>query len=151
MSLDNTALLPPSSRIRTVMTKIGTELTPIVETVRYFLRLPEEETDDLVAYIEFSPPMTIVNESLQSSQRSWITLPIVVYLYVNESDTRILADLIEHATETLMAASAITNYRNAFSTDVGFSIEKITVAEVGFGDEYGQVKLIIEVLMHHEV
>lgn len=150
MPLDNTGLLPPSSRIRTVMTKIGTELTPIVEAVRYFLRLPDEETNDLVAYIEFSPPMTIVNESIQSSQRSWMVLPIVVYLYINESDTRILGDLIEHATKTIMAPTAITNYRNAFATDIGFSIEKITVAEVGFGDEYSQAKLVIECLLHHE-
>jgi len=141
--------MPPASRLRTVMTKIGTELTPIVEVVRYFLRLPDEETEDLAAYIEFDAASTITNESIEGSQRSWMPFRVLVYLYINEKDTRVLADLIERVTMRLMTESAIENYRNAFGQDVGFSIEQISLSEVGFGDEFGQAKLTIEVLMHH--
>lgn len=150
MPLDNTALLPPASRLRTVLTTIGTEIAPIFETVRYELRLPDDEPDDLVAYVEFEAPLVIVNESIQGSQRSWMPFKVLIYIYINESDSRILADLIEHVTETVMTDSAQTNYRNAFGTAIGFSVEQINIAEIGFGEEFCQAKLALEILMHHE-
>jgi hypothetical protein len=149
MPVDNATYLPASSQFRTVMTLIGTTLTPIMQTVRYFLRLPEDETSDVVAYIEFESPINLVNESIESSQRSWMGFKVVVYLYITEGDTRTMADLIHRVATTLFAPAAIVSYRNAFSTDNGFSIENLTVTEVGFGVEYCQAKIVLDCMFFH--
>lgn len=149
MPLTNLNLMPPESNFRKVLTAIGDELTPIVEEVRYSLRLPDDETADLVAYIEFESPLTVINESIESSQRSWMPLKVLVYLLINESDSRILADLLEHVSKTLFAQPAVQRFYNAFGTWDGFSIEQFSVTEVGFGEDFCQAKITLEVLFHN--
>ena len=148
MPIDNGAYAIPSSRFRTLITAIGTALTPIVETVRYTLRLPDDEPDDKVVYLEFEAPLVLENESIESSQRSWLPFRAVIYGYVNEGDTRTLADFIYEISKTLFTNANIITYRDAFAANDGFSIERLTVSEVGFGNDFGQFKIVLECLLH---
>lgn len=149
MPVDNTAYVPPVSRFNTLLTAIGTALTPIVEVVRYTLRLPDEETEDKAVYVEFEAPLVLSNESIESNQRSWMPFKVAVYGLINDPDTRVLSDFIYEVATTLFTPTNIVNYRNAFSTDNGFSIERLTVAEIGFGTDFGQFKIVLECELHN--
>lgn len=149
MALDNEDLMPPTSRFAVTLETIGAALAPLCETVRYFLRLPEEENKDKVLYVEFESPLTLENESLESSQRSWLSFKVVVYGYITEPDSRVLANFIHEVADRLYTPSIIQNCYSAFGPNNGFSIERLTVAEIGFGEEYGQFKIVLECLMHH--
>ena len=131
------------------MTKIGDAISSKVEVVRYFLRLVDEETEDKVVYIEPGVPITIINESIESNQRSVMSFPVIVWGYINESDTRILDDFMDEVTKALFTTTQIANYRDAFATGDGFSIERATFTEIGLGEEYCQFKLVLECMFHH--
>jgi hypothetical protein len=140
----NPSFTPPVTRLHTAVNAIGTALTPIVEIVRYFLRLPDEETFTKVVYIEFVAPIVMENESIESNQRTWSTFNIAVYGVIFEKDVRILADFIEEVENTLFKPANVTSYYNAFASWDGFSIDRLTVSEVGFGENYGQFKMLLE-------
>jgi hypothetical protein len=133
------------------MTAIGTAVAPKVEVVRYFLRLPDEESEDKVVYIEPDVPAVLINENLDGYQRSVMPFRVKLYGYINEPDTRVLIDFVHEILDALNTPTARESFRVAFapSSYDGFTIEQVTLGGMGFGEEYGQFEMTIETMVNH--
>src|SRR3990167_5550785 len=126
------------------MEAIGDELDDIVEEVRYKLRQPLDENLDKVVYIE--PGVSeLVIESIEGGQRSYLPFRVSLYGYINESDSRIGADFIEEVITELTSENAADNFREAFASGDGFSIDSFENVTPNFGDNFFMFTMTISI------
>jgi hypothetical protein len=144
-------LIPPQSRFRTVLTTLGAQISSKVEAVRYAVLPPEvQETGNKVAYIEMDPSDLTI-ESIMSSQRSMTPMKIMLGGFIRTGDPLIGVDFIDELLSALLTSTAVQNCNNAFGTNDGFSIEKITGITWAYGEDVGtQVRMTIEISEFHD-